>query len=64
MPCQYGQSMEVMPYQAGVIHWRSFDHLKALWLEVIIDSINWEIKHSNNDTAAIRLLQVLKTANN
>lgn len=64
LPSPYGQSMEVMPYQKGVIHWRSYDQGKALWLECIIDSTNWEIKHSNNDTAAIRLLQVLKTANN
>jgi len=62
LPCQYGQTLEVLPLQAGTIHWRSYDPDKIMWLEVIINTTDWSILHTTSDTAAIRLLQVLKAA--
>jgi len=62
MPCQFGQSMEVLPHQSGTLHWRSYDVNKAIWLEVIINTASWSILHSSDQKAAERLVQVLKAA--
>lgn len=56
--------MEVLPYQSGTIHWRSYDIHKVIWLEVVINTKDWSIAFSNNDSAAARLISILVTAKN
>ena len=62
LPCKLGQTLKVLPYQAGTIHWRSYDSARLMWLEAIINTSDWSILHTSNDAAAIRLLQILKAA--
>ena len=64
LPCKLGQTLERLPYQAGTIHWRSYDSARVMWLEAIINTNDWSIIHTSDDTAAMRLLQILKATIN
>ncbi|MBT8218962.1 MAG: GHMP kinase [Bacteroidia bacterium] len=54
--------MEVFPHQSNVILWRSYDCHQEIWLEVIIDVMDWQIRYATDDVAASKLLRTIRKA--
>lgn len=62
IPTQKGQWLHVTPHHnnSPLIHWLSYNVEGQVWFDAHIDPANWEVRYTNQEDTAYRLVNILK----
>jgi mevalonate kinase len=60
IPTKYGQSLNISPSDATILHWQSLDEKEQVWFTATFDSKTFALKTCSNQDLAVTLAHLLR----